>query len=101
VLGFTTALGNAVMCCIIFAAKELDPLWVQGLDPFAEWEGGELEVRKNTGKGKRHPQGPVCTFKGKMVPCFCGCSETGTITSNLLAAMLQFMDDLNLFDRQD
>ncbi len=101
VLGFTTASGNAVMCCIIFAAKELDPLWVQGLDPFAEWEGGELEVRKNTGKGKRHPQGPVCTFKGKMVPCFCGCSETGSITSDLLAAMLQFMDDLNLFDRQD
>jgi hypothetical protein len=101
VLGFTTASGDAVMCCVIFAAKELDPLWVQGLDPFAEWEGGELEVEKNTGKGKRHPQGPVCHFNGKSVPCFCACSDSGTITSEILAAMLQFMDKLNIFDRSD
>ncbi len=30
VLGFTTASGEAVMCCIIFAASQLDSLWVQG-----------------------------------------------------------------------
>jgi hypothetical protein len=35
-LGYTTASGEAVMCSIIFAAKELDPLWIQGLDPFAD-----------------------------------------------------------------
>ena len=89
------------MCAIIFAAKELDPLWVQGLDPFADWEGGEFEIERNTGKGKRHPQGPVCTFNGVSVPCFCGFSDSGTITSELLAAILKFMDGLNLFDRSD
>jgi len=41
VLGFTTASADAVLCCIIFAMKELDLLWVQGLDPFTEWEGGD------------------------------------------------------------
>jgi len=101
VLGFTTASGEAVMCAIIFAAKEMDPLWVQGLDPFTEWEGEEFDIERNTGRGKRHPEGPECKFKGISVPCFCGYSESGSITSHLLAAMLKFMDGLNLFDRSD
>jgi hypothetical protein len=33
VLDFTTASGEADMCVIIFVAKKLDPLWVQGLAP--------------------------------------------------------------------
>jgi hypothetical protein len=70
-LGFTTDSGEAVMCNIIFAASQLDSLWVQGLDPFATWEEEEFEMEKNIGKGKRHPQGPQCTFHGKIVPCFC------------------------------
>jgi hypothetical protein len=37
ILGFTTAFGGAVMCRIIFAAKEVDSLWIQGLGPFADW----------------------------------------------------------------
>lgn len=101
VLGFTAASGEAIMCAIIFAAKEMDPLLVHGLDPFTEWEGGEFDIERNTGRGKRHPEGPECVFKGISVPCFCGCSESGSITSQLLAAMLKFMDDLNLFDRSD
>jgi hypothetical protein len=44
---------------------------------------------------------PVFTFNGKSIPCFCGYSDSGTITYELLAAMLQFMDKLNLFDRSD
>jgi hypothetical protein len=58
VLGFTTASGKAVMYSIIFAAKELDPLWVQGLDLFADWGGEEYEAQNNTGKGRWHSQGP-------------------------------------------
>jgi hypothetical protein len=55
-LGFTTASSEAVMCSIIFAASQLDSLWVQGLDPFATWEEEEFEMEKNIGKGKWHPQ---------------------------------------------
>ena len=32
VLGFTAAEGTPVMCAIIFAAKELELSWVQGLN---------------------------------------------------------------------
>ena len=60
VLGFTAAEGTPVMCAIIFAAKELELSWVQGLNPFVEWHGNEDDFNLNTGKGKRYPQGPVC-----------------------------------------
>jgi len=46
ILGFTAATGEPVMCCIIFACKELEPMMVQGLDPFATWEGDELDIEK-------------------------------------------------------
>ena len=35
------------------------------------------------------------------VPCFCCCSENGSIASELLVEMLKIMDSLNLFDRSD
>ena len=37
VLGFTAAEGTPVMCAIIFAAKELEVSWAQGLNLFVEW----------------------------------------------------------------
>jgi hypothetical protein len=90
VLGFTCGNGQPIMCAIIFAAKQIDPLWVQGIDPFAAWEGEEREIEKNSGSiGKRHPFGPTCMFNGKEVPCFCCCSKSGSITSELLVAMLE------------
>jgi hypothetical protein len=60
VLGFPAATGEPIMCAIIFAAKQLDPLWITGLDPFAAWEGGESELEQNSGEGKMLPQGPEC-----------------------------------------
>jgi len=35
------------------------------------------------------------------VPCFVGHSESGSIMSELLAAMLQHIDDCCIFDRTD
>jgi hypothetical protein len=67
--GFTTASREAVMCAIIFAMKEMDSLWVQGLDPFVQWEGGEFDIeKKNTGRGKRHHEGPRAHSKGYWFP---------------------------------
>ena len=60
VLGFTASTGEPLMCAIIFAAKELEYGWVQGLDVFADWVGEEDDLKSNTGgEGKRYPQGPV------------------------------------------
>jgi len=101
VLGFTSATGQPLMCSIIFACKELEPIMVQGLDPFTPWEGNDNDLERNTGPGKRHPQGPQVQYNGVTVPCFCACSESGSITGELLAEMLRFIDKLNIFDRSD
>jgi len=61
VLGFTAAEGTPVMCAIIFAAKELELSWVQGLNPFVEWHhDNEDDFNLNTGKGKRYPAKGSC-----------------------------------------
>jgi hypothetical protein len=55
--------------------------WRIGYDPFVKWVGTHENVSENIGKGKAMPQGPKCTFNGKLLPCFCCCSENGTIVS--------------------
>ena len=101
VLGFTAADGYPVMCAIIFAAKQLEIGWVQGLDPFAEWIGTPDNIPANTGPGKRYPQGPICMLNGTTMPTMCCCSDSGSITAELLAAMLKQIDSSNIFDRSD
>jgi hypothetical protein len=44
ILDFTATSGKPIVCCIIFACKELAPMMIQGLDPFASWEGHENDV---------------------------------------------------------
>jgi len=88
------------MFTIIFAAKELDPAWVLGVDPFITWVSETDNIKENTGKGKVHPMGPDCNFQGATVPTFCHCSpENGSITAELLTEMLKAIDKLNVFDR--
>ena len=101
VLGFTAATGIPLMCAIIFAAKELDANWVLGLDPTAEWIGNDDNLEENAGRGKRYPMGPTCVYNGVTVPSFCCCSENGSITAELLVAMLSTIDGLGVFDRSD
>jgi hypothetical protein len=102
VLGFTAATGEPVMCAIIFGAKELAVPWVLGYDASAEWQGNENEADLNTGGlGKMFPMGPQCNYNGVDIPCFCCCSENGSITANLLVEMLKAMDSLKVFDRSD
>ena len=43
--------------------------------------------------------GSACTYLGKQVPCFFGTSPKASITSVLLADMLQFIDKLGVYDR--
>ena len=72
------------------------------LNPSADWIGDKHNLRANTGGlDKRHPQGPMCSFNGIDVPCFCCCSENGSITAELLVDMLSVMDNKKLFDRSD
>jgi hypothetical protein len=41
--------------------------------------------------------GPCCIYNGKEVPCFYSTAPKASITSNLLADMLKFMDDIGIF----
>jgi hypothetical protein len=77
ILGFTSETGQPLLCSIIFACKELEPMMIQGLDPFTTWERNDCNVDKNTGPRKRRPQGPQYHFNDITVPCFCACSESG------------------------
>jgi hypothetical protein len=97
---FTALTGEPVMDVVIIA--KLTELLLQeayGLDLNAEWIGEENDLGRNIGPGRRYPGGPTCTFQGKEVPCFTTNSESGGITSELLAQCLKKMDDLQLFLR--
>jgi len=100
VLGFTAATGKPLMCAIIFSGKAMKEEWKLGFDPFVEWIGAEEEVMLNKGEGKVMPQGPECIYNGKNLPCFCCCSENGSITGPLLTEMLKAIDDAEVFDRE-
>jgi len=99
VLSFTVADGSPVMCGIIFAAKSMREEWKMGPDPFAEWVGGEDDIWLNCGDGRQYPHGPTCVFEGKEVPCYCTCSESGSINGKILTDMLHYLDSHAIFDR--
>jgi hypothetical protein len=101
VLGFTAATGEPVMCAIIFAAGEMTQELQLGVDIRAPMVEGDDSIRGNYGPGKRYPGAPTCQFRGKTVPPFVCCSPKGGITSELLKAMLERMDSLDLFPRTD
>ena len=106
VLGFTLATACVpLMCAIIFAAnKAVDDRWVLGFDASAPcWVGDDDDLAGNSiGLGKPFPMGPVwCIVNGLEVPTFCCASENGSITADLLVAMLANIDNLGVFDRSD
>jgi hypothetical protein len=72
-------LGEPIICSIIFACKNLEPLMVQGLDPFASWEGHDVDLDSNTGPRKQNHQDPQCHFNGTTAPCFFTYSDSGSI----------------------
>jgi hypothetical protein len=104
VLCFTSALGDPVMCAVIMKSdKHIDDLpitWKLGIDIRKDVVNGTTRgelIRNNFGNA--YPGGPICTYMGKQIPCFVGCSPKASITSHMLTAMLKTIDDLNIFDR--
>ena len=52
----------------------------------------------NVGSGKYHPGGPLCTYKGKNVPCLVKFFEGGGISGHILANVLRHLYALKLYD---
>ena len=101
-LGFTAGTGEPVMCAVIMKSKnDIPKSWIVGIDPDVPLVDGTSEedfIRKNQSAMKG---GPFCHFRGKTVPCFVGCSEKASITSELLMEMLKYMDKLGLYENED
>jgi hypothetical protein len=70
-----------------------------GFDPFTKWVGEEDDIWLNCDDGKQYPYGATCSSKGKEVPCYCCCSESGSINGKRLTDMLRYLDSLEIFDR--
>ena len=99
VLGFASGTGASVMCEMIFSAHNLTPEQQLGYDIRADIVENDFSMRANHKPGKQYPGGPICRFNGVDVPVFICCSPRGGIISKLLAQMLQRMDQLNFFTR--
>jgi hypothetical protein len=73
-----------------------------GIDITKDIENGTTNYElfeKNYGEGKLMPGGPTCRFNGKDIPCFVGCSPKSCITPEMLKAMLEVLDEFEVFDR--
>lgn len=44
------------------------------------------------------PEGPVCHFKGKVVPSFVAFSESGGMDGTIVTDILHHIDDLQVFE---
>jgi hypothetical protein len=106
VICFTAGTGEPVMCAVISKsekdASHIPDNWKFGIDLTKTVNNGESDYEffeNNSGEGQAMQGGPACIFQGKKVPCFVGTSPKASITSQLLADMLQFLDSFSLFDR--
>jgi len=96
ILPFISGTGEPVLCSIIFKSKQdikdIPLNWKLGIDLTVE--SGDAEVIEKVGRG-----GPTCFYKGKEIPCFDGAAPKASITSQLLADMLKYLDTLGIYDR--
>jgi hypothetical protein len=107
VMGFTSASGLPVLCVVIFASPrcKLEAGWAEGMDAFVRLVRNEQDEilldTINFGEGKFFPGGPTCHFCGKVIPYLPLVSPSGGITAELLVQILQYLDDLNVYERTD
>ena len=97
-IGLTAATGDPVMCIMIFAAEELTFEQRMGSDIRVPFDNTKT-VRENSGPGKRFPGGPTCMFRGVSVPTLVTCSPKGSITSGILTAAFERLDELGVYKR--
>ena len=98
-LGFTNGNGEPILCAIIFASETISAADKLGINVFAPMFEPCDNIKINSGPGKLFPGAPTCFYKGKEVPAFVSCSSKGSITSELLAEMLRWIDLHEVFDR--
>lgn len=106
VLGVTSLSGEPVLCVVIIAGKKGELPIATGLD----WsvldeefddnieDGKQFEYfQNNRGEGNLFPEGPVCNYKGKDIPCFVAFSEGGGMDGHILTNIFRHLDELEVF----
>ena len=75
------------------ACQEVEAKHVLGIQPWAEINGEvTTNLDKNAnGTNKYCPHGPTCVYNGKEMPCYPTSSENGSITSDILAQIMQYL----------
>ena len=67
-----------------------------GIDIFADFNNDILS-EANYGPGRYFLGGPRCTFNGNDIPCCINVSPKGSKTSNILADILKWIDDIGVY----
>jgi len=98
-----TASGAPVCCIIILACMEMEAKNVLRLQPWAEVEGNLVRnVEENSHSiNKYFPHGLMCTYNSCEIPKYVTCSESGSITSKILADIMHYLDQNAGFDRTE
>lgn len=100
VMELTAASGDAVMCIVIFAGKEIGVADALGFDHRADIPyDTNSTLEDNAGPGKALPGLPTCTFRGKEVPALLAVTPKGSMTSEILMSALKKLDDLGIYER--
>jgi hypothetical protein len=110
-LVFTAATGDPILVAVILKsernADDVPINWKLGID----WTKIKAMTRAGEGITIEEPEGlydgyegamcggPVCTFRGKCLPCFVATLKKVSITSQLLADMLKAIDDSGVYER--
>jgi hypothetical protein len=100
-LGLTTFTGSPLMCVVIIQGKNRIPEVETGIDTSVEEHVGSYDdidfMKKNKGRGKTFPGGPICTFKGQEIPCLVRFSESGGMTGPILLDIFKTLDYFEVF----
>jgi hypothetical protein len=107
VLCFNNALGDAIMCSIILKlmkdVSKIPENIILGIDRTINIENGESKLHLIEANLKNIVMlgGPTCTYQGKIIPYFIGCSPNASNTSQMLAEILEELDKSKSFDREN
>ena len=103
-IGLTAFSGEPVMCVIIVEGKLPNGAIEAGIDITVTPKGSIDDpdfIFNNSGNGSYYPGGPECVYRGKKVPALVQWNESASITTHILVEMLQTIDALNLFPREN
>jgi len=91
-LAFISGTKEPVLCAMILKSdlhvSQIPVDWKTGIDVTQDANNINLVASG----------GPTCRYQGKEIPCFYGASPKASITSQLLADMLQHIDQIGVYD---